>query len=177
MALEELLIIGYQDILLEENSMWNYFLLHLSLCKLYVEYHRDQSWAQYYFWGILIIFVMSLQILNICNTINKNLEELQTWFIFYKLSLSIEKTNHMIFSNKRIDKSDIFIKIDQKLIKQVMITKFLGVMIDSHLQWKEHINFVNLKFSKCIAIMHKLIEIFTVNTIKQLYNSFVFSIY
>ena len=54
----------------------------------------------------------------------------------------------MIFSNKRIDKPDIFIKIDQKLIKQVMITKFLGVMIDSHLQWKEHINCVHLKISK-----------------------------
>ena len=51
----------------------------------------------------------------------------------------------MIFSNKRIDKSDIFIKIDQNLISQAMITKFLGVMIDSHLQWTEHINCVNQK--------------------------------
>ena len=59
---------------------------------------------------------------------NKNLEELQTRFIVNKLSLSIEK-NYILFSNKRIDKSDIFKKIDQKLINQVMITKFLGVMI------------------------------------------------
>ena len=43
----------------------------------------------------------------------------------------------MIFSNKGEDKSDIFVKIDQKLIKQVLITKFLGVMIDSYLQWKD----------------------------------------
>ena len=85
---------------------------------------------------------------KLCHTMNKNLEELQTWFIANKLSLSIEKTNYMIFSTKRISKSDIFIKIDQKLIKQVMITKFLGVMIDSHIQWKEHINYVNLKISK-----------------------------
>ena len=53
-------------------------------------------------------------------TINKTLEELRTWFILTKLSKSIEK-NYMIFPNKRIDKSDIFIKIDQKLIKQVII--------------------------------------------------------
>ena len=104
---------------------------------------------------------------------NKNLYELQTRFIINKLSLCIEKTNYMIFSNKRIDKSDIFINIDQKFIRQVMITKFLGVMIDSHLQWKEHINCVNLKFSKCIAIMYNLRDIFTVNTMKQLYNSFI----
>ena len=41
---------------------------------------------------------------------NKNIEELQTWFIVNKLSLRIEKTNYMLFSNKGIDKSDIFIK-------------------------------------------------------------------
>ena len=60
----------------------------------------------------------------------------------------------MIFSNKGIDESDIYVKIDQKLIKQVMIAKFLGIMIDSHLQWKKHINCVNLKISKCIVIMY-----------------------
>ena len=98
-----------------------------------------------------MIFVVSLQILNIyflpmilayyvqiiilkklCNTISNKLDELQNWFIVNKLSLSIEKRNYMIFSNKRIDKSNIFIKIDQKLINQVMITKSLGVMIDGH---------------------------------------------
>ena len=95
---------------------------------------------------------------------NKNFEELQTLFFGNKLSLGIEETNYMIFSNKRIDKSDNFIKIVQKLIKQVMITNFLRVMIDSHLQWKEHIDCVNLKISKCIAIMYNLGDIFTVNT-------------
>ena len=121
------------------------------------------------------ILCSSNNIKKSCKTMNKNLEELQTWFIVNKLSLCIEKTNYMIFSNNRIDKSDIFIRIDQKLIKQVMITKFLGVMIDSHLQWKEHINCVNLKISKCIATMYNLRDIFTVNTMKQLYNSFIFS--
>ena len=91
-----------------------------------------------------------------------------------KLSLSIENTNYMIFSDKNIDKSNIFTKIDQTLIKQVMITEFLGVMIDSHFQWKAHINCVNLKILKCIAIMYYLRDIFMVNTMKQLYNSFIF---
>ena len=44
---------------------------------------------------------------KLCNTINTNLEEIQTWFIVNKLSLGIEKTNYMIFSNKRIDKSKL----------------------------------------------------------------------
>ena len=107
---------------------------------------------------------------------NSNLEELQTWFIVNKSSLSIEKTSYMIFSNKRIDKSDIFVKIDQKLIKQVMITKFLGVMIDSHLQWKEHINCVNLKIKKCIAIMYSLRYIYSKYKDTTLYFLYFFHI-
>ena len=52
----------------------------------------------------------------------------------------------MIFSNLKMVKTNIFIKIDQKLMKQVMITKFMGVMIDSHSQLKEHINYVKVNF-------------------------------
>ena len=60
----------------------------------------------------------------------------------------------MIFFWKRIDKSDIFIKIDLRLIKLEMITNFFGVMIDNLQQWKQHINCVDLKISRCIAIMY-----------------------
>ena len=47
-------------------------------------------------------------------------------------------------------------------------------MIDSHLQWKVHINSVNLKISICMAIMYNLIDMLTVNTMRQLNNSFIF---
>ena len=66
---------------------------------------------------------------------------------------------------------DVLIEIDQNVIKHIMVTKILGVMLDCHLQRKEHVNCVNLKISKCIAIMYKLRDIFTVNTMKQLHNS------
>ena len=91
---------------------------------------------------------------KLCNAINKHVEELQTWFIVNKFSLGIEKTNYIIFPKKRRGKSDIFVKIYQKFIKQVMITKLLGVMIDNHLRW--NISCFNLKISKCIAIMYNL---------------------
>ena len=35
------------------------------------------------------------------------------------------------------------------------ITKFLGVVIDSKLNWKYHVAMVKSKLSKSIAIMHK----------------------
>ena len=35
------------------------------------------------------------------------------------------------------------------MIKQVTETKFLGVLIDQHLSWKPHIDFVSKKIGKC----------------------------
>ena len=45
---------------------------------------------------------------------------------------------------------------------------------ECHLQWNEHINCLNVIITKCIANMHNLRDISTVNTMKQLYNSFIF---
>ena len=40
--------------------------------------------------------------------------------------------------------------LENTVIKQVMETKFLGVLIDQHLSWKPHIDFVSIKnFEKC----------------------------
>ena len=46
-------------------------------------------------------------------------------------------------------------------------------MLDSHLQWGEHVNSVNLEIIKCISIMYSLRDIFTINIMTQLYNSFI----
>ena len=37
-------------------------------------------------------------------------------------------------------------------IKQVTETKFLGVLIDQHLSWKPHIDFVSEKISKSVVL-------------------------
>ena len=67
----------------------------------------------------------------------------------------------MIFSNNKINKPDALIKIYQKVIKQEKNKIKTGVMLTyavcGNIQWKEHVNCVNLKISKCIATMHNLI--------------------
>ena len=41
-------------------------------------------------------------------------------------------------------------------IKRVYVTKFLGVHIDSHLNWGEHINHIKSKISKNVSIMRRV---------------------
>ena len=45
--------------------------------------------------------------------------------------------------------------LENTVIKQVMETKFLGVLIDQHLSWKPHIDFVSKKSRKVWELLQK----------------------
>ena len=80
-----------------------------------------------------------------------------------KLSLNVTKTNFIIFHpyQKHLN-HDVKIKIlDNRVNKYFNLehkeyVKYLGVMIDNHLSWKHHINYVALKISRNIGILSKL---------------------
>ena len=53
--------------------------------------------------------------------------------------------------------------------------KYLGVIIDSHLNWKNHILMVSKKISRCIGIMCKLRQFMNTNMLKNIYYSLLYS--
>src|SRR6218665_530142 len=57
---------------------------------------------------------------------------------------------YIIFSapNKNRDDSDINVNIDGNSMDQVISTKFLGIYIDQHLAWAEHIKIISNKIAK-----------------------------
>lgn len=78
---------------------------------------------------------------------NSGITKFSDWFHTNKLSLNIKKSNFIIFTgkNKKYCKSRAKLFIDGNDIIQVPSTKFLGVLIDENLSWKEHIKSVNNK--------------------------------
>ena len=89
------------------------------------------------------------------------------------MSLNIEKTHYMIFSNRgRKTSLDCDIQIGGSTIDRVSNTKFLGLIIDSHLTWKFHIDLLCRKISKNIGIILKCRKIFKQDTLVKLYNSY-----
>ena len=56
-----------------------------------------------------------------------------------KLSLGIQKTHYMVFTRSKIRNIPLAINIDGESIDEVRITKFLGVVIDNKLNWKDNI--------------------------------------
>ena len=75
------------------------------------------------------------------------------------------KTNFILFGNKK-HTGDVHISINNVKIDRVYVTKFLGVMIDHNLNWKEH-----SKISKSIAIIYKASKILETDSLYTLYCS------
>ena len=95
--------------------------------------------------------------------------------------LIVKKTNYIIFHpyQKRLN-YDVNIKIlDSRVNKYFNLErkeyiKYLGVMIDNHLSWKHHINYVALKISRNIGILAKLRHFVPPKTLFGIYNSLIF---
>ena len=99
------------------------------------------------------------------------IDKLVYWFNINKLKLNIEKTKMLPFMNARILK-DIY--IGNSKIEIVGSYKFLGLILDQHLTFKKHIEYLANKLSSIIYFMKKVSFLSTENMI-LLYNFFFLS--
>ena len=95
------------------------------------------------------IYYESVDLLELEKTVNKELQNLSLWLKVNRLALNIDKTNFLIFhSTKRLKNHNVTLKLDKKAISEQTYIKYLGVLIDSHLNWKHHIVNVSKKISR-----------------------------
>ena len=82
------------------------------------------------------------------------------WFKANKLSVNASKTNYMILGTPRMvsnmDELNVNVILDSTALEKVKHTKFLGVLIDDCLTWKNHIDCVSKTISRNIGVMNKL---------------------
>ena len=91
------------------------------------------------------------------------LKKVASWLLANKLTLNIKKSNYVIFHThqKKLNynvKITMFDSMTNKFIslESKEYIKYLGVLIDSRLSWKHHINFISSKISKTIGIISKI---------------------
>ena len=90
--------------------------------------------------------------------INEELQQITTWFHTSKPSLNQKKSNFIIFlpKCKTYNNDYVEININGSEIKQVNFTKCLGIYIDEHLSWAQHIDYLSKKIARNIGILSKL---------------------
>ena len=120
------------------------------------------------------IFLNGLDIKQMQNTINKELLNISNWLKANKLSLNVKKTHYMIFTRKKHTDTDIILSIDGEPIYEVQKTKFLGVIIDKKLTWKEHIALTAGKISWGIGMVIKARNYLNKSGLITIYYSFIY---
>ena len=88
-------------------------------------------------------------------TVARELEKVDRWLCSNKLSLNINKSSFLIFTNKKLSNIPI-ISIRSVPIKYVDCFKFLGIMVDNKLSYSNHVNNVCSKVNRCNGIFKKL---------------------
>ena len=84
-------------------------------------------------------------------------DKVGNWMIANKLSLNASKF-HLIFINSNLNTPSLDLNIICKtgVIKSVQSAKYLGVVIDDKLNFKEQIEKLKLKVSRSVGILSEL---------------------
>ena len=89
--------------------------------------------------------------------LNYELVRVRNWTLANRLTLNVSKTNAIIFSNRFVpDNLDFSFHLDNNDINIVQEVKFLGVYIDSKLNFRKHINCITGKIARNTGIFYRI---------------------
>ena len=93
------------------------------------------------------------------SAVNRELQNINEWVISNKLSLNVKKTKFLVFhtASKRDDLPLVLPKlfVNHQVMKRESSIKFLGILLDENLSWKEHLKLTENKIAKNIGLIFK----------------------
>lgn len=127
------------------------------------------------------IFSSSSDIVTLFESVNKDTNDLFTWFCANRLSLNAGKTKYIIIKprQKQCDLSGLSICINNTPLTRIgkncaeEATKFLGILIDENLSWKQHVAFLNNKISRTLFIIKQVKHFLPCESLMTLYYSLI----
>ena len=107
--------------------------------------------------------------------INSELQNLHQWCCVNKLSINPSKTNIIIIPPKQTNATipHLHLTSNGSAINIVDSAKYLGVVIDNELIFKQHIKIMEGKVARSVGILSKLKHFFPQNIMLQLYYALV----
>lgn len=121
------------------------------------------------------LFFSSNDINFLLDTIQNEFTYIHDWFCANKLSLNVKKTTSIVFStpSKHLNPNINSIRLCGVDVMLSKTTKFLGVYIDNHLSWNNHIQNICMKVSKGAGVLNRLRQILPRSTLVTLYNTLI----
>ena len=100
------------------------------------------------------------------------------WLQINKLSLNVDKTKYMLFYNHQKQVSiynHLKIDFNGMTIKRTKTFNFLGIVINEHLTWTDHITHISNKINPIVGLLHRLKYQLPTHILKMIYNSLILS--
>ena len=114
---------------------------------------------------------------TLVSAVSRTVQKLCRWCIENKLTISIEKTNFVLFHtpNKPLVKNLREIETEAMNIKRVDVVTYLEITNDEKLTWNAHVENVCNSLLKFFGIIKQVRHRVTKNTVRQLYHAFIYS--
>jgi hypothetical protein len=125
------------------------------------------------------IFVSARQRAEVYRLANSILTRVEEYMYLNKLHINMDKCCYLHFqpkarggpSSEIPEDTNLEITINQKVIKRVTQTKFLGVIIDDKLSWDAHIKQLTKKLASCSGILNQIKDNIPCELHKNLYHT------
>ena len=101
--------------------------------------------------------------------------KIDLWMHANKLSINSSKSQYMLVTNKKFDLDYFKVSSNNSEIKRNEYIKYLGVLIDNKLCWKNHIDYTCSKIFKGCWALQSLKNILLPKYLIDVYYSFSYS--
>ena len=104
---------------------------------------------------------------------NSELAKVAEWFDSNKLTLNVNKTQMLMMSRKKTLNSQGDVILRNEAMQRVAKAKFLGVIVDERLNWKDHISMVSHQIPKSCGIISLIRNTLDIKSKKLIYYSLI----
>lgn len=140
------------------------FLLYINDVKCVLKFCKIMLFAD-----DALIYISGKNVERLEQCLNEDLESINNWLEMNKMKLNVKKTKCMKFKvNEQIN-----IFINGEMIECVDSFKYLGVVLDSKLNFKDHARYVCGKIAKKVGFLRRIRKELTFESALLLYNSIV----
>ena len=116
------------------------------------------------------LLCMSNSIKKLNKLVNADLKHLVHWLYANKISLNVKKTEMVIFKSKQKKfEGDLKIKLCGKRLYPTESVKYLGVKIDTNLNWEHHVNDLSIELNRANALLFKMRKYVSLRILRSIY--------
>ena len=104
-------------------------------------------------------------------TLVRELEAIECWLRLNSLFINVTKTEVMLFGeSQRLAKVDQFsVSVNGSAIKRFTEFKYLGVIFDEHLSWKEHVKEIASKAGRRVGLLGRVRHYITTHSANAIF--------